>query len=113
MAGGESHAYRIGLRSGQYLKVVIEQRGIDVVVRLFGPDVQKLTEVDNDPAVGMESIFVVAEISGQYRLEVQSSKKAAKAGRYEARIEELRHSYLRLFNHAPTGPVPWESLRTQ
>src|SRR4029077_5691359 len=34
LAGGEAHTYRVTLASGQYLKVVVEQKGIDVVVTL-------------------------------------------------------------------------------
>src|SRR5262245_16891409 len=46
LAGGQSHAYQITLAAGQYLNVVVEQRGIDVVVTLFGPDDEKVIEVD-------------------------------------------------------------------
>jgi hypothetical protein len=42
LAGDQSHAYQIALAAGQYLHVVAEQRGIDVVVTLFGPDGKKL-----------------------------------------------------------------------
>jgi CHAT domain-containing protein/tetratricopeptide (TPR) repeat protein len=90
LAGGDAHTYRITLTSGQYLKSVVEQKSIDVVVRLFGADGQKLGEVDNSPAPGMESILVVAEVSGDYRLEVRSQNKDVALGRYEVKIEELR-----------------------
>lgn len=92
LAGGEAHTYRIAPASGQYLKVVVEQKGIDVMVRIVGPDGKKLTEVDNDPAVGFESAFVVSEASGDHRLEVRSSNKEAKTGRYALKIEELREA---------------------
>src|SRR5215468_7212779 len=48
MAGGQSHSYRITLAEGQFLSVVVDQRGIDVVVTLFSPDGPKLVEVDTD-----------------------------------------------------------------
>ena len=92
MKGGETHSYRITLKAGQYVNVAVEQKGIDVLVRIFGPDGQKLTQVDNDPAVGLESVSVVAETSGDYRLEVQSSNKVAKTGRYQIKLEELREA---------------------
>ncbi len=47
MVGGENHYYEIALADGQYLNVVVEQRGIDVVVRLLGPDSKQLIEVDS------------------------------------------------------------------
>ncbi len=47
LAGGQQHLYQLSLSAGQYLHVVVEQRGIDVVVTLFGPTGQKLLEVDS------------------------------------------------------------------
>lgn len=38
LAGNEAHSYKIVLAANQYLHVVVEQRGIDVVVALFAPD---------------------------------------------------------------------------
>jgi CHAT domain-containing protein/tetratricopeptide (TPR) repeat protein len=92
LAGGEAHSYRIALASGQYLKVVVEQKGIDVVVSAFGPDGQKLTEEDNHPAVGLESVFVVAVSAGDYRLEVRSQNKNVTIGRYAVKIDDLREA---------------------
>jgi CHAT domain-containing protein/Tfp pilus assembly protein PilF len=40
----------------------------------------------------LETAFVVAETSGDYRLEVWSSNKEAKTGRYTIKIEELREA---------------------
>ena len=34
LAGGRRHAYRISLGAGQFLKVVVEQQGIDVVAQV-------------------------------------------------------------------------------
>src|ERR1044071_6665749 len=47
IAGGQSHPYSISLSAGQYLKVIVEQKGIDVVVRLFGPGGQKIADMDS------------------------------------------------------------------
>lgn len=92
LGGGEAHSYNVSLVEGQYLKVAVEQKGSDVVVRLFGPERQKLTEVDNLSMPGVESIFTVAGASGAYRVEVQSSIKEAKVGKYEIKTEELREA---------------------
>jgi tetratricopeptide (TPR) repeat protein len=93
LAGGESHAYRIPLASGQYLRVVVEQRGIDVVLAVFGPDGQPLIEIDNATStLGTEFVSVLAEASGIYRLEVRAQEKEAPAGHYEAKVEELREA---------------------
>lgn len=91
LAGGQSHSYRITLTAGQYLSVVAEQRGIDVVVTLFDPDGKQIVEVDSpNGEQGPEPVFAVAGSSGTYRLEVRSLEKDAPAGGYEVKIEELR-----------------------
>lgn len=91
LSGGQSHSYRLDLSAGQYLHVVVEQRGIDVAVTLFGPDGKQLAEVDSpNGAQGTESISAIAETQGIYRLEVRSLEKGAPAGRYQVKIEELR-----------------------
>ncbi|MGB7922028.1 MAG: CHAT domain-containing protein [Pyrinomonadaceae bacterium] len=91
MKADESHSYSIALTAGQYLYVIVDQRGIDVVVALFGPDGKKLIEVDSPNYwQGPEPVSITAETTGNYRLEVHSLEKTAAPGRYEVRIVELR-----------------------
>jgi tetratricopeptide (TPR) repeat protein len=93
LAGGEIHAYTITLNAGQYLHVVVEQRGIDVVVTVFGPDGQQLTEVDSPNGTqGPEPVSVVAEASGTYRLQVRGAEESTRPGRYEVKMEEPREA---------------------
>jgi CHAT domain-containing protein/tetratricopeptide (TPR) repeat protein len=91
MAGGESHSYQLTVASGQYLHVVVAQRGIDLEVVIFGPDSRKLAEVNNQSGTrGAESVSIITEASGNHRVEVRPLPKSAAAGRYEVRIAELR-----------------------
>lgn len=91
LAGGQSHSYRIVLTTGQYLRVVANQRGIDVVVTLFGPDGKEIVEVDSPNGTqGSEPISAITETSGTYQVTVRSLEKDAPVGRYEVKIEELR-----------------------
>jgi CHAT domain-containing protein len=93
LKGGEVHYYKITLASGQYLRVVVEQRGVDVVVTLFGPDGKKIVEVDSPNGTqGPEPLSFVADTPGEYRVEVRSLEKDAAPGYYEAKIEELREA---------------------
>jgi CHAT domain-containing protein/Tfp pilus assembly protein PilF len=91
LAGGQSHAYQITLAEGQYLSVIVEQRGIDVVIKLLGPDDKQIAEFDSEIRKrGQETVTQVAEVAGSYRLYVQAKQKEAPTGRYEIRVMELR-----------------------
>src|SRR5215813_7815179 len=79
LAGGQSHSYQITLTEGQYLRVVVEQRGVDVVVTLLSPDGKKLIEVDSpNGAQGPEPLQWIVEAPGTYWLEVRSLENNAK-----------------------------------
>jgi hypothetical protein len=91
LAGGQSHAYQITLSAGQFMKVIVEQRGIDVVVGLLGPDAKQIMEFDSEiRSQGQETVWQVAEVAGSYRLNVKAKHKVAPAGGYEIRLVELR-----------------------
>src|SRR5215510_13449061 len=91
LAGGQRHSYLIRMGAGQFLKVIIEQEGIDVEAQLSGPDGKKIMAFDSDSRLrGQEQVAQVAEAEGDYRLDVQPKQKAAAAGVYGIRIEELR-----------------------
>ncbi|HJQ25263.1 MAG TPA: hypothetical protein VKA60_15190, partial [Blastocatellia bacterium] len=93
MRGGEAHLYRIALKQGEYLHVAVEQKGVDVVVRLFGPDGKQLTEVDSPNGTqGPEPVSWIAETAGEYRLEVKAPDEKAVPGRYEIKVEALREA---------------------
>src|SRR5262249_10830605 len=91
LEGGQRHTYRIRLAGDQFVKGVIEQDGIDVVAVLLGTDGEQIMEFDAERRPrGLETVSQVAEAEGDYRLVVQPKQKAASAGAYEIRIEELR-----------------------
>ena len=90
LAGGGSHLYTIKLEAGQYLKVVVDQRGVSIIVALTGPDGKEIVAVGPGGTSGPEPLYAIASTSGDYRLEVRSADKKAPPGRYEARIEEIR-----------------------
>jgi hypothetical protein len=93
LEGGNSHTYQIRLSAGQFLKVIIEQQGIDVVAQLSGPDGAQIALLDMESrSQGQESASLVAEESGAYRLTVRPKQKSAAAGGYE--ILRIRGSLL-------------------
>lgn len=92
MKGGETHTYLIRVEAGQFVHLLVEQKGIDVVVALLGADERPLVEVDNNltGTRGPEEVSLVAETGETFRVKVRSLEKNASAGNYEVRLAELR-----------------------
>ena len=95
MEDGQAHSYSISLAAGQYLRATVAQKGIDVVVHLFGPDGEKITEVNSPTGTrGSEVLTVVAPTTGSYLLEIRPFEGGMPADEavtksYEVRIEEV------------------------
>ena len=91
LAGGRQHDYRISLGADQFLKVVVEQQGVDVVAQVSGPDGKQILEFDSESRPqGQEEVSLVAEAAGAFLLTVNPKMKVHSAGSYEIRIDELR-----------------------
>jgi CHAT domain-containing protein/Tfp pilus assembly protein PilF len=90
LAGEQSHNYLIELAANDFLHVIVEQRGVDVVVGVYAPDGKKLKEVDSPNGTeGPEPVLLIAETAGAYRLEVRSLEKGA-AGKYAVTLTSKR-----------------------
>jgi hypothetical protein len=90
IASGQQHIYVIRLGADQFLKAIIEQKGIDVSAQLSGPDGNQILEFDSESRPqGQELVALVAEAAGDYRMAVQPKLREA-SGSYEIRIVELR-----------------------
>src|SRR5262245_53742547 len=91
LEGGGVHSYRVTVPAGQFCHILVDQRGIDVVVSVFTSDGTRLVDMDSPNDVdGPESIALVAEASVDYRVDVRSLEKTARAGRYAVSIQDLR-----------------------
>jgi CHAT domain-containing protein/Tfp pilus assembly protein PilF len=91
MAGGQKHYYTITLDAGQYSQLIVDQKGIDVVVTLFDPAGKKLVEVNSRGGAYLpERLSIIVDTSGSYRLEVRPAQQDAPTGRYEVKVAELR-----------------------
>src|SRR5262245_40960777 len=114
LSGGQSHSYKITMISGQYLHIVVEQRGIDVVVVMFAPDGKKISEADVEHLIeGSETVSAIAEAPGAYLIEVRSPEKTAKTGRYEIKVEELRAATAEDKYRVAGEPIFREAARLQ
>ena len=88
----QTHAYTIALEAGQFLDAAVNQRGIDVIVRVLAPDGKLIAEVDSPNGTrGDEPIALEAKTAGTYRIEVSPLEQEGNAsvGRYEIRVSEV------------------------
>jgi C-terminal processing protease CtpA/Prc len=90
LSGGQTHAYTVELKANQIARVIAEQKGVDVVLSIIGPDGAKLFDVDSpNGSAGDEPATFAAKQSGLYRLEVRSLEKNAPPGRYSIRLDKF------------------------
>ncbi len=83
LGGGEKHSYEIQAEAGQFLHVIVEQKGIDVALTLFDPGGKAIASMDSpNGAFGLEQISVIAAMNGKYRLEIAPGDKSAQPGNY-------------------------------
>ncbi|NIM49537.1 MAG: serine hydrolase [Gemmatimonadales bacterium] len=91
MTREDVHTFQVNLESGQFMFATVEQRGIDVVVRVLDPEGKQLQEIDSPTgSQGFEFISLFPQTSGQYRLEVRPfDDEEAEPGRYAVTVERL------------------------
>jgi CHAT domain-containing protein/tetratricopeptide (TPR) repeat protein len=81
----------VELQAGQLLDVVVDQQGIDVVVRLHGPAGDSLAYVDSPNGdTGPEPLELVAEATGTHLVTVAALEPSAPVGRYAIRLRSVR-----------------------
>ena len=87
---GEFQAFAISLQAGQFVRIIVQQQGIDLVVTLMSPDGKEIANSDspNDDD-GPEVISAIATVSGDYKLVVRPLDPKS-AGKFSFAIEDLR-----------------------
>jgi tetratricopeptide (TPR) repeat protein len=91
LSGGEIHSYQIRLAQGEYARVIVEQHGIDILIKSFGIDGQVTAESDAEIRLnGEEKAELVSAAAGDYRVDVESKYKMFPGGRYVIRLAESR-----------------------
>jgi len=93
---GQAHTFTITLEKDQYVQLVVEQRGIDVVVRVFSPAGKSLGEFDSPNGDnGPENVSFVAGEQGAYRVLVAPltpEESVIPTAKYEIKVVELRQA---------------------
>ena len=88
LAGGQTHTYQLKLVAGQFMGIMLDQKGVDVAVALVGPDGKQIIEVDQPTGtVGLESLAHEAIVGGDYQLRVRTFQASATKGAYQLLFE--------------------------
>ncbi|HLL14307.1 MAG TPA: CHAT domain-containing protein [Pyrinomonadaceae bacterium] len=88
LSAGQMHTYRMTLSSGQFIRAVFDQRGLDVEIALVDGDGRELLRVNNPVGVwGPEPVFFEVEEGGQYTLIVRPAKANAPPGLYAMTLD--------------------------
>jgi tetratricopeptide (TPR) repeat protein len=81
-AGGGAHDYRFALKEGEYARILLFQLSINVAVECFGPDGKLRFDADTEFIDEYETIELIGDAAGIYRLRVTAPDKHAPTGRY-------------------------------
>lgn len=91
IAAKEKHNYKITLAENQYAFLIVEQRGIDVAVRVFDKTNERLAQRDLiSKTEGREELGFTASTAGVYRLEIEGKTTSSPTGRYTVLLAEVR-----------------------
>jgi len=91
MTGAQTHRYRLSLKKGEFLQVRVEQKGIDVTLRLLDVGGAVVATMDSpNGAEGPETLSFVASQAGAYTLVVSGFDVKAEKYAYTIRREATR-----------------------
>jgi len=87
LGGGERQELRVAAEAGWYVRLEIEQVGVDVVATLLGPDGATLFSTDHlDGLQDKEVLAVIAQATGELRLVVEARHPQAAPGAYRVAL---------------------------
>lgn len=90
MNAGETHAFKLKLTANQFAQIVVEQKGVDVDVKVTAPDGSLYTQIDSPNGFyGRETISVVAHVAGSYLIQA-NYEKGYPPGGYELKVDGPR-----------------------
>src|SRR5262249_4084677 len=96
---GEAHRYAVTLNAGDYARITVEQRGIDVVASTRGVDDSAMADFQDDVRTGgAEQVEIVAAAAGAYAVVVKAAPGSAAPGAYAIHLDDLRKATDRDFS---------------
>jgi tetratricopeptide (TPR) repeat protein len=86
LVGAETHRYKFDLQANEFFQVRVEQKGVDVTLKLFDANHKILATMDSpNEKQGPETLTFVAERSSSFVLEVTGLDAKADKGNYSIR----------------------------
>jgi len=91
---GQVHEFAVSTKANSLVQLVVEQKGIDVVVKISSPAGKALTECDTpNGAEGNEQISFLATESGKYSVSISPlNKDETTSGQYQIKLIEAREA---------------------
>src|ERR1051325_9277298 len=81
LAGGQRDEFLVAVPPGSYLKLTVNQLGVDVVLTVYRKDNEKVMEVDKANGTrGKERLSLILDAASSYRLEIRAREEKAVAG---------------------------------
>jgi tetratricopeptide (TPR) repeat protein len=114
--GKGSSSYSIDARAGQYVRVIVEQQGVDVEVTLLSANGDVLITVNNAKGTrGREVVSLVADHDENFRINIKTVEPKPRPANYQISIAEQRESVEQDAKriNAERSVAEGESLRAQ
>jgi tetratricopeptide (TPR) repeat protein len=91
LSRGEEHRYRLALTAGEYVSVIVEQRGMDVTIQTRGTDEGAIADFQEEiTREGQEHVEIVADKAGAYTLAIKPAIGIIEPGGYTIRVASRR-----------------------
>jgi CHAT domain-containing protein/tetratricopeptide (TPR) repeat protein len=91
LSGGEKQCYQVALASRQFAHLTVNQLGIDVVITTFDPNSRQIARIDRpNGSRGREGVSLVASLSGNYIVQIQSLETTANDADYNLSVDETK-----------------------
>src|ERR1035437_540886 len=90
MGPGKADLFTVDAAAGQFLRVVADQKGVDVLLRIVDPEGKVLVTADRPGAFGPESASAIVPRSGSLQVKVEMAPNTFGAGQYTIDLTDLR-----------------------
>lgn len=88
--GGDTHSFGIGMHAGDYARIKVQRKGIDLIVNVSSPDSPSTTQYENPAGPQSPMSFsITATATGIHIVALRPIEKWVAAGRYQITLEVL------------------------